>query len=117
MQYWPIFAFTFALFIGSIGVAIGATLWLSGQLKEQDGKRLEIKEAILKEMREVVEKLYSRLDHQKGTIYDKIDELQNGVGDEIKDLSERVTRIEAALENLVRDRYGSRVGRVIDQRD
>lgn len=112
--YWPVFAFAFSLFIGSIGVAIGATLWLAGRMAEQDAKRIELKEAILKETREMVEKLYGRLDHQKGTIYDKIDELQNVVGGEIKDLAERVTRLEAALENMIRERYASRIGRVMD---
>lgn len=114
ITYWPIFAFAFSLFIGSIGVAIGATMWLAGKMAEQDAKRIELKEAILKEMREAWEKLYGRLDHQRGTIYDKIDELQNGVGEEIKELAERVTRLEAALENMIRERYASRPGRVRD---
>lgn len=115
LQYWPVFAFAFSLFIGSISVAIGATMWLAGKMSEQDAKRIELKEAILKEVRETGEKLYGRLDQQKSVINDKIDGLRADVGGEINDLAERVTRLEAALENMIRDRYASRPGRIVDR--
>lgn len=93
MQYWPIFAFAFALFIGSIGTAIGATMWLAGKLTEQDARRIELKEAILLEVRTTRHTLYGRLDQQAAITDEKIDDLRK----ELKDHGTRLTRLEALL--------------------
>lgn len=93
LQYWPVFIWTFGLFLGSVGVAIGGTMWITGQMREQDAKRIEMKEAILKEVRERTHGLYGRMEQQHSILDEKIDQLNT-----------RVTKIETTLEVFNRPR-------------
>lgn len=104
VQYWPVFAFTFSLFIGSISVAIGASMWLAGKLSEQDARRIELKEAILLELRETRHTLYGRLDQQYVILEEKLNDKMGDVGKDIKDMGMRLTRLEATVENETRSR-------------
>lgn len=93
LHYWPLLAFIVSLFISGLGIAIGLTMWIMGKLIEQDAKRIEMKEAILTEVRDRSHALYGRLDQQYSIIDEKVD-----------DLRDRVTRVEATIDNALNGR-------------
>lgn len=103
LQYWPVFAFSFALFLGSISTAIGATMWLAGKLSEQDARRIELKEAILKELRETRHTLYGRIEQQYVILDEKLEDKMDLVSKDLKDLTSRVTKLEVTVENKIRE--------------
>lgn len=82
MIYWPLFAFIIGLFGSGVALAVGLTVWILGSLREQDAKRIEMKEAILYEVR----KAWGKLD-------ERFDELER----ELRDLATRVTRLEVHM--------------------
>lgn len=82
MIYWPLYAFIIGLFGSGVALAVGLTVWILGSLREQDAKRIEMKEAVLYEIRRVFEKISERFDH-----------LEN----ELQDLATRVTRLEVHM--------------------
>jgi hypothetical protein len=95
LQLWPLFAYIGGLFFGGIGVAVGLVMWIMGRLSEQDARRIELKEAVLHEV---------RLGNKE--IFDKIDSLTG----RLNELSMRLTRVETVV-NLHRvDRSASRSG-------
>lgn len=75
LEFWPVFVFTFALFMSSISIAVALTLWISGKLSEQDAKRIEMKEAILLELRGTIKELHTSLSIQHGALNKKMEEI------------------------------------------
>lgn len=94
-MFWPILVSIFALWTGGIGVAVGLTAWVIGQLTKQDAKRIELKEAVLFEIRTKHDALRSHIDSQHASIWSKINEL-----------TVRLTRVETKLEQAAEDRNG-----------
>lgn len=93
LQFWPVIAFMCSLFVGGLGIAIGLTMWIMGRLSDQDGKRTEVKEAILVEVRDRHHKVMSGMDMRHEVACEKIDEL----GKEVHQQSNRLTRVETVL--------------------
>lgn len=94
-MFWPILVSMFGLWAGGIGIAVGCTAWVVGQLMKQDAKRIELKEAVLFEIRTKHESLRNHIDNQHASIWAKINELTN-----------RLTRVETKLEQTADDRNG-----------
>lgn len=99
MQYWPVFVWSFGLFISSIAMSFGCAMWIAGKLAEQDAKRIELKEAILKELRESRHTLYGRIEQQYVVVDEKMDDMTKEVGKELRDLGTRVTKLEAVIKS------------------
>lgn len=68
-------------------------MWIMGRLSDQDGKRTEVKEAILVEVRNRHHKVMSGMDMRHEVACEKIDEL----GKEVHQQSNRLTRVETVL--------------------
>ena len=62
LTYWPILVFITSLFFGGLGVAVGLTMWVMGRLSEQDARRIELKEALLLEIRQGNRIIFEKLD-------------------------------------------------------
>jgi len=92
IQYWPIFAFISGMWISSLVATFGAAMWISGRITEQDAKRIEMKEALLLEVRQTRHTLYGRIDQQHVILDEKIDDL----GAKLNELTNRVTKLETA---------------------
>lgn len=99
MQYWPVFVWSFGLFISSIAMSFGCAMWIAGKLAEQDAKRIELKEAILKEVRDSRHSLYDRIEQQYTGVDDKMDDMMKEVGMELRDLGTRVTKLESVVKS------------------
>src|SRR5215467_12022147 len=82
LEFWQIIVFMTSIFVGSISITTGLTMWIMGKLSDQDARRTELKEAILKEIRD---------GHQ--LIYTKIDFLNS----RIHELALRLTRVETQM--------------------
>lgn len=87
ISLWPLLVSIFGLWIGGMGVAIGLTMWIMGQLAKQDSSRIEMKEAVLLEIRQKHESLQNHIDKQHDEMWAKINEL-----------SIRLTRVETKLD-------------------
>lgn len=90
IHFWPVIFSVGGLFFGSMGVSVGMTLWIMGRLAEQDGKRIELKEVLLKEMRE----------H-----HEKIDDNLETMSERIHALALRMVRVETILNGKPSARY------------
>lgn len=93
LEYWPVWAFAFSMFIGSISVAIGATMWLAGKLAEQDAKRIELKESILEEVRKTREVIFNKLEEQRKAFDGKSAELER----ELRKADIKLTRLDTIV--------------------
>lgn len=93
LQLWPVLAFVAGLFFSGLCVAIGLTLWIMGKLSEQDARRIEMKEAILVEVRERHHTVMSGLDMRNQILGDKIDAVKDKVGA----VDIRLVRVETIL--------------------
>lgn len=82
LDFWPVIVFMVSLFMGGMGVAIGLSMWIMGKLAEQDAKRIELKEVLLKEIRD-------------GNIDNR--EKHDLMADKINEMGNRLTRIETRL--------------------
>ncbi len=97
LEVWPLIVFITSLFLGGMAMAAGLTMWVLGKLSEQDAKRIEVKEAILKEMRERHHTAMSRSEQLHGIQNDKLDELR----DEVHDLTNRATKLETMIDSNI----------------
>ncbi len=86
LTFWPVLVFILGLWFGGLGLAVGLTMWIMGQLARQDGSRIELKEVVLKEIRDKSDALRSHMDHQHDQMWSKINDLGN-----------RLTRVETKL--------------------
>jgi len=86
MEFLPLVIFIGSLYVGSLGLATGLSMWIMGRLAEQDAKRTEIKEILLREIRDNGLSLQDHMDKQHAAIWDKVN-----------DLTTRVTRVETKL--------------------
>lgn len=86
MAFWPVLVFIVSLWFGGIGIAIGLTMWIMGQLAKQDGSRIELKEVLLKEIRDTSNGLRIHMDTQHDQMWAKINDMGN-----------RLTRVETKL--------------------
>jgi hypothetical protein len=97
MQYWPAFAFGFTCFLGAISAVWGAAMWIAGKLAEQDAKRIELKEAILLELRQTRHTLYGRMDQQHAILDEKIDNLARESSAQHHSIADRMTKLETIV--------------------
>lgn len=86
LHWWPIIAFVLGLFVAGVGIAIGLTMWIMGRLAEQDARRIELKEALLLEIRDT----RHRLDGSMRQLYMGLDE-------KVDDLAIRMAKVETIL--------------------
>jgi|GEM_PF-2489871 hypothetical protein len=86
LNFWPVLVFILGLWFGGLGLAVGLTMWIMGQLARQDGSRIELKEILLKEIRATSDGLRSHMDRQHDQMWSKINDLGN-----------RLTRVETKL--------------------
>lgn len=102
LEYWPILAAiigAFAAWTGALVVATWSILnWITGKfesvsakLEVQDARRIEMKEAVLLEIRERSHTLQGRMDVQHTMTDEKIDALKDKIGE----LTARVAALEA----------------------
>ena len=97
LQFWPIFIFFFSLFIGTNGVAIGLTMWVMGKLAEQDAKRLELKEAILFEMRTEHSAILKEVRERSHSLASNMTQQHTILDEKVDDMTERLARVETTL--------------------
>jgi hypothetical protein len=88
LQFWPVLTFILGLWFGGMGIAVGLTMWIMGQLARQDGARVEMKEAVLLEIRQRSDAIRQHMDLQHDSMWGKIN-----------DLSIRLTRVETKLDD------------------
>jgi len=94
LDIWPVVAGLTAAFFTGMVTSVSITLWLSNRLNKQDKERAEMKEQLVEVIRATRHSLYGRIDQQY-VIDEKMDSMQA----EIRELGERVTRLEATVEN------------------
>jgi predicted Rossmann fold nucleotide-binding protein DprA/Smf involved in DNA uptake len=77
---------------------------INAKLIEQDAKRIELKEAILLEVRQRAHTLQGRMDMQHTATDERINDLKDKMVEELGELGTRVTRVEGWIENVDHDR-------------
>lgn len=93
LRFWPILAFMITLFASGLCIAVGLTLWLMSKLIEQDAKRIEMKEAILAEMRDRHHTVMGGMDMRQSILTEALEQVK----DKIAALDNRTVRIETVL--------------------
>lgn len=98
IHLWPILAFIATMFLGGLGVAVGLTLWILGKLAEQDGRRIEMKEALLKESRDLHMETLDRLDNQHRAFTENLGKL----ADKVMTVDNRLIRVETKINGSIK---------------
>lgn len=96
-HYWPVFVFIAGLFSTGVGIAVALTMWIMGRLAEQDSRRVEMKDLVLSEIRDLEHAIAGRFDTQRTCIGEKFGALQS----DVNELMNRMVRVETVCGKLV----------------